>query len=157
MRRGARAEAICLGSDALPVQMPSCDFNTQAGANMSDERITRFEQRREELNKLTDEQLKERFWALCNQVVEPIVDLAKTHTSPSIERAVLLRMGIDSLSSHGVVDRINEAGLLGRGAGHVLLILAQKNGTDVRGAAAAILENKDVLNGLFVASSGVKS
>ena len=58
MRRGARAEAICLGSDALPVQMPSCDFKTQAGANMSDERITRFEQRREELNKLTDEQLK---------------------------------------------------------------------------------------------------
>jgi D-ornithine 4,5-aminomutase subunit alpha len=98
---------------------------------------------------MSDEQLKERFWKLYNQVVEPIVDLAKTHTSPSIERAVLLRMGVDSISSHGVVDRIQEAGLLGKGAGHVVLKLSQKSGKDVRGAAAAILENKEVLQGLF--------
>ena len=98
---------------------------------------------------MSDEQLKERFWTLCNQVVEPIVELAKTHTSPSIERAVLLRMGVDSISSHGVVDRIHEAGLLGKGAGHVVLKLSQKTGKDVRGAAAAILENKEVLQGLF--------
>jgi D-ornithine 4,5-aminomutase subunit alpha len=58
-------------------------------------------------------------------------------------------MGIDSVSSHGVVERIYEAGLLGKGAGHVLLRLAQKNGTDVRQAAAAVLDNKDVLQGLF--------
>jgi D-ornithine 4,5-aminomutase subunit alpha len=116
---------------------------------MTDERIARFEKRREELEKMSDEQLKERFWKLCNQVVEPIVDLAKTHTSPSIERAVLLRMGVDSISSHGVVDRIQEAGLLGKGAGHVVLKLSQKSGKDVRGAAAAILENKEVLQGLF--------
>jgi D-ornithine 4,5-aminomutase subunit alpha len=113
------------------------------------ERTARFEKRREELKKLSDEQLKARFWELCNQVIDPIVELSKTHTSPSIERSVLLRMGIDSISSHGVVDRIYEAGLLGKGAGHVVLKLAQKNGTDVRQAAAAILENKDVLQGLF--------
>lgn len=116
---------------------------------MTDERITRFEKRREELKKMSDEELKTRFWELCNQVIDPFIDLAKTHTSPSIERSVLLRMGIDSVSSHGVVDRIHEAGLLGKGAGHVVLKLAQKNGTDVRSAAAAILENKDVLQGLF--------
>jgi D-ornithine 4,5-aminomutase subunit alpha len=116
---------------------------------MTDERIARFEKRRETLKTMSDEQLKERFWQLCNQVVEPIVDLAKTHTSPSIERAVLLRMGVDSVSSHGVVDRIQEAGLLGKGAGHVVLKLSQKSGKDVRGAAAAILENKEVLQGLF--------
>jgi len=115
---------------------------------MTNDRITRFEVRREELKRLDDEALKERFWTLCNQVIEPIVDLAQTHTSPSIERAVLLRMGIDSLSSHGVVDRIHEAGLLGKGAGHIVLKLAQKTGTDVRHAAAAILENKEVLQGL---------
>ena len=113
------------------------------------DRLARFEQRREVLSQMSDAQLKARFWELCNQVVDPIVGLAKTHTSPSIERSVLLRMGIDSISSHGVVDRIYEAGLLGKGAGHVVLKLAQKNGTDVRSAAAAILENKDVLNGLF--------
>jgi D-ornithine 4,5-aminomutase subunit alpha len=116
---------------------------------MTDERIARFDQRREELKKMSDEQLKQRFWKLCDQVVEPIVELAKTHTSPSIERAVLLRMGVDSISSHGVVDRINEAGLLGKGAGHVVLKLSQKTGKDVRGAAAAILANKEVLQGLF--------
>ena len=116
---------------------------------MSDERIARFEKRREELKKMSDEQLKARFWALCNQVIEPVVALAQTHTSPSIERAVLLRMGIDSLSSHGVVDRIHEAGLLGKGAGHVVLKLAEKTGQDVRAAAASILESKDVLQGLF--------
>ena len=113
------------------------------------ERIARFEVRREELEQMSDEQLKARFWELCSQVIDPIVELSRTHTSPSIERSVLLRMGIDSISSHGVVDRIYEAGLLGKGAGHVVLKLAQKNGTDVRSAAAAILENKDVLQGLF--------
>jgi D-ornithine 4,5-aminomutase subunit alpha len=116
---------------------------------MTDPRFDRFEKRREELQKMSDEELKTLFWQLCDQAVAPIVDLAKTHTSPSIERSVLLRMGIDSISSHGVVDRIYEAGLLGKGAGHVVLKLAQKNGTDVRTAAAAILDSKDVLNGLF--------
>lgn len=116
---------------------------------MTDERTVRFEKRREELHQMSDEALKARFWELCDQVVAPIVDLARTHTSPSIERSVLLRMGIDSVSSHGVVDRIAKAGLLGKGAGHVVLKLAQKNGTDVRSAAAAILENEAVLEGLF--------
>ncbi len=116
---------------------------------MTEERIARFEKRQAELHKMTDEQLKARFWELCNQVVDPIVDLARTHTSPSIERAVLLRMGIDSVSAHGVVDRIYEAGLLGKGAGHVLLKLAARRGCDVRAAAAAVLEDKEVLQGLF--------
>lgn len=113
------------------------------------ERLARFEQRQAELKQMTNEQLKARFWELCSQVVEPIVGLAQTHTSPSIERSVLLRMGIDSLSSHGVVDRIYEAGLLGKGAGHVLLKLSQKHGVDVRRAAAMILEDPSVFEGLF--------
>lgn len=117
--------------------------------SMTDDRITRFEKRREALHQMSDEQLKARFWELCEELVAPIVDLSRTHTSPSIERSVLLRMGIDSISSHGVVERIYEAGLLGKGAGHVVLKLAQKNGSDVRSAAQAILDNKEVLQGLF--------
>ena len=116
---------------------------------MTDDRIARYERRREELKQLTDEQLKAYFWELCDRLVDPLADLARTHTSPSIERAVLLRMGIDSLSSQGVVERIYQAGLLGKGAGHVLLKLAERRGTDVKDAAAAILEDKDVLQGLF--------
>ena len=116
---------------------------------MTQDRITKFEKRREELNKLTDEELKSRFWDLCNQAVEPIVDLAHTHTSPSIERSVLLRMGIDSITAHAVVDRILEAGLLGKGAGHVVLEVAKKQNIDVRKAASYIIENKEILTGLF--------
>jgi len=116
---------------------------------MTDERMARYEQRRKALKQMTDEQLKDRFWELCDQLVAPLVDLARTHTSPSIERAVLLRMGIDSLSSQGVVERIYQAGLLGKGAGHVLLKLAEKRGMDIKSAARAILEDKDVLQDLF--------
>jgi D-ornithine 4,5-aminomutase subunit alpha len=116
---------------------------------MTDDRIARYEQRREELQQMTDEQLKARFWELCDQLVDPLINLARTHTSPSIERAVLLRMGIDSLSSQGVVERIYQAGLLGKGAGHVLLKLAEKRGTDIKSAAKAILDDKDILQDLF--------
>jgi len=119
---------------------------------MTDEtqaRQDRFARRQAELARMSDDQLKDRFWQLCGQVVEPIAELARTHTSPSIERSVLLRMGVDSISSHGVVDRIFEAGLLQKGAGNVLLRVARSTGKDVRGAAAAILENRDVLKGLF--------
>jgi D-ornithine 4,5-aminomutase subunit alpha len=117
---------------------------------MTDDRLARFEQRRSELRQMTDEQLKARFWELCEQVMAPVVELARTHTSPSIERSVLLRMGVDSLSSHGVVERIYQAGLLGWGAGRVVLEVAEREGTDVRGAAAAILTSEDALRGLTV-------
>jgi D-ornithine 4,5-aminomutase subunit alpha len=116
---------------------------------MTDDRIARFEERREKYQHLSDEELKAHFWDLCHQIVAPIVDLARTHTSPSIERSVLLRMGIDSLTAHGVVDRVYQAGLLGKGAGHVLLRLAEKQGGDLRAAADAIMADKDVLEGLF--------
>ena len=113
------------------------------------QRIEKFEQRRVELEKLTDEELKARFWELCNQVVTPIVELARTHTSPSIERSVLLRMGIDSLLAHAVVDRILEAGLLGKGAGHVVLRLSQREGISIPQAARVIAESPEIIHDLF--------
>jgi D-ornithine 4,5-aminomutase subunit alpha len=116
---------------------------------MTDERLARLEARLRELDDVPDEELKLRFWALCDQVVAPLVELARTHTSPSIERSVLLRMGIDSVTASGVVTHVHEAGLLGKGAGHVLLRLAQRDGTDVRGAAAAVLADPTVMRGLF--------
>ena len=116
---------------------------------MTDERITRFEERQKMLGELTDEQLKDRFWQLCDQLIDPIIELARTHTSPSIERSILLRMGIDSLTAHGVVERVLEAGLLGKGAGHVVLKVSQKTSLSIPAAAQAILDDKDVLNGLF--------
>lgn len=116
---------------------------------MSEERIKKFEARRQELEKMTDEQLKERFWELCNKVVEPMVEYGKNYTSSSIERSVLLRMGVDSITSQAVVSNIKEAGLLGKGAGHVVLKLSQKLNTDLKAAAHKISEDATVLNGLF--------
>lgn len=116
---------------------------------MADDRIARFKTRQAELEKLSDAELKVRFWELCNELVKPIADFAKTHTSPSIERSVLLRMGIDSVSTHAVVSRIVEAGLLGKGAGNVVLKLSQKSGKDLRSAAQSIIDDKTVLSGLF--------
>ena len=120
---------------------------------MTEETVERVEKRSKELIELSDEELKTRFWELCDQVVAPIVDLARTHTSPSIERSVLLRMGIDSITSHGVVDRILAAGLLGKGAGHVVLEVAKSHKLDIRSAAAAILERKEILNDLFTSGA----
>ena len=58
---------------------------------------------------LTDEELEARFWELAQEVVDPLVELARTHTSPSIERSVLMRMGIDSLTCHGRRGRVRAA------------------------------------------------
>lgn len=59
-----------------------------------------FEQRRAHLKNLSDAELKDLFWKLTEQVVDPLLDLAKTHTSPSVERSVLLRMGFSSLEAN---------------------------------------------------------
>ena len=108
------------------------------------ERIDRFEKLRSELADLDDEALKARFWELCHQVMEPVVELARTHTTPSIERSVLLRMGIDSVTTHAVVENV-----LGKGAGHVVLRLSRRDGIDIRAAAAAIADDPAVMAGLF--------
>jgi len=68
-----------------------------------------FEDRRKKLAGLSDEQLRERFWQLAEQAVNPLVELARTHTTPSIERSVLFRGGLSSV----------EAGRLVAGAAHL--------------------------------------
>ena len=70
---------------------------------------------------LSDADLEARFWDLARQVVDPLVELARKHTSPSIERSVLMRMGVDSPTCMAVVGECEKRGLLGHGAGHVVL------------------------------------
>jgi D-ornithine 4,5-aminomutase subunit alpha len=77
-------------------------------------------QDRAHLAGLTDEQLEARFWALSEQIVAPLVELARTHTSPSIERSVLMRMGIDSRTCMAVASECEKRGLLGHGVGLVV-------------------------------------
>ena len=116
---------------------------------MSEDRLKKYEKRLAELHKLSDEELKNRFWELCNKIVEPMVEYGKKYTSPSIERSVLLRMGIDSLTTQTLVKKINEAGLLGKGAGHVVLKFSQKENISIKEAAKKIAEEDTALQGLF--------
>lgn len=116
---------------------------------MDDERTRLLRDRLEELTALSDDEIRDRFRGLCGDVVAPLIDLARTHTTPSIERSVLLRMGVDSVTAREVVAKVAEAGLLGKGAGHVLLRVAEQTGTDVRASAGHVLTDPGVLTGLF--------
>jgi D-ornithine 4,5-aminomutase subunit alpha len=89
-----------------------------------------FSTQRAHLEGLTDEQLEARFWELGGQVVDPLVELARHHTSPSIERSVLMRMGVDTVTSMAVVGECEKRGLLGHGAGHIVLVCMQAWGCD---------------------------
>jgi D-ornithine 4,5-aminomutase subunit alpha len=106
------------------------------------ERTDDFNARRAHLATLSDEQLHAHFWSLVNRIVEPLVEEARTHTSPSIERSVLLRMGFSSLETKPLVNRMLEKGVLGRGAGQLVLELAQKKGISVREAGLALIDGK---------------
>ncbi len=97
-----------------------------------------YDEVRKHLADLSDEQLEDRFWELCDEVVAPLVELARTHTSPSIERSVLMRMGIDSRTCVAVVAECETRGLLGHGAGHVVLVCMQAWEVDAPTAAGRL-------------------
>ena len=93
-----------------------------------------FIARREHLADLTEEQLIARFWTLTGELVDPLIGLAREHTTPAVERSVLLRMGFSSLESRAIVDGCAERNLLTRGAGNVVYRLAREKGVPVRDA-----------------------
>jgi D-ornithine 4,5-aminomutase subunit alpha len=103
------------------------------------ERPDTYEERRKHLAGLTDEQLRDYFWELLGKIVEPIVEEARTHTSPSIERSVLLRMGFSSIEAKALVTMMAERGLLGHGAGNLVLRVAAKRGLDIRSAGLDLI------------------
>ncbi len=97
-----------------------------------------YQEARKQLSALDEAQLEARFWELAREVVEPLVELARTHTSPSIERSVLMRMGVDSPTCQAVVAECEKRGLLGHGAGHVALVCMREWGCDAPGAATRL-------------------
>ena len=106
------------------------------------ERPDDFESRRERLRGMSDEALHAHFWRLVEQIVAPLIEEAHTHTTPSIERSVLLRMGFSSSESKALVAAMGERGLLGRGAGRLVLELSERRGLPVRDAGLALLEGR---------------
>jgi D-ornithine 4,5-aminomutase subunit alpha len=103
------------------------------------ERPDDFESRRARLRALSDEELYAYFWSLADKLVAPLIAEARTHTSLSIERSVLLRMGFSSVEAKTLVDRMGERGLLAHGAGRQLLELAKAKKISVREAGTALL------------------
>lgn len=101
-----------------------------------------FETRSKHLKDLTDEELKLRFWSLADEVVEPLIKLAKTYTSPAIERSVLLRMGFSSLEAKAIVDKVIDFGLIGKGAGHVVYKAAKLKSISIREAGLKLIEGE---------------
>ena len=98
--------------------------------------------RRKHLAALSDEELHHRFWDQTEKIVAPLIDLARTHTSPSIEQSVLLRMGFSSLEAKEIVTRCKEYGLLGKGAGHIVWKLAKHRGIEIREAGLSLAGDK---------------
>lgn len=92
------------------------------------------EDRFKALQALSDDQLYQRFWQLTDQIVQPLITYASQHTSPSIERSVLLRMGFNSLQAQAFVDRCLQEGCLGHGAGAVIVNFARRQGIDYHAA-----------------------
>ncbi len=105
-----------------------------------EERPDDFEKRRAHLRAMSDEELHAHFWRLVDDLAEPLVEEARTHTTPSIERSVLLRMGFSSVEAQDLVQRFAARGLLGRGAGRLVLELARAKKLSIRGAGAALLD-----------------
>ena len=101
-------------------------------------RLDDFSERRAHLANLSDEELKQRFWDLASQIVDPMLELGRKNTSPSIERSVLLRMGFSSIEAKEIVDKVIDRGLMGKGAGHVVYKLAKEKDMSIRDAGVAL-------------------
>jgi len=93
---------------------------------MADKRTDDFSSRREHLAALSDAELKARFFSLAEEIVDPLIQLSKKSTSPSVERSVLLRMGFSSLEAGAIVNHVLDLGLMGKGAGNIVLKTAEK-------------------------------
>ena len=106
------------------------------------ERTDDYLERREHIQDLSEKQLEERFWELTEKLMNPVIELAETHTSPSIERSVLLRMGFSSLESTAIVQKILDHGLLGKGAGHIVYKIAKVKDIEIRKAGLQLVEGQ---------------
>ncbi len=101
-----------------------------------------FQERRKHIACLSDEELYKRFWDLTEQVAAPLLELGKKNTTPSVERSVLLRMGISSLETKPIVEGCMDRGLMGKGAGHVVYKLAKAKNITVQEAGSLLARGK---------------
>jgi len=110
-----------------------------------------FEIRRAHLKGLSEEELKARFFKLAEEIVDPLIELSKNNTTPSVERSVLLRMGFSSLEAKDIVNHILDLGLMGKGAGNAVVKTAEKLGRDYLVVGREMSEGKhlEITLGIF--------
>ena len=101
-----------------------------------------FEQRRQHIANLSDEELYNRFWELTAQVVDPLLELGRKNTTPSVERAVLLRMGVSSLDTQKIVEGAMDRGLMGHGTGHVVYAISKEKGISIKEASEKLAQGE---------------
>ncbi|MBO3445043.1 ornithine aminomutase subunit alpha [Clostridium sp. CCUG 7971] len=114
-------------------------------------RLDDYKDRRTHLSNLSDEELHARFWKLAEEIVDPMLELGRKNTSPSIERSVLLRMGFSSLEAKEIVNIVLEKGLISKGAGHAVYKLAKVKNISVRDAGVKLANGEflDEIDNLF--------
>lgn len=114
-----------------------------------------FETRRAHLQGLSEEELKARFFKLAEEIVDPLIELSKNNTSPSVERSVLLRMGFSSIEAKEIVNHILDLGLMGKGAGNAVVKTAEKLGRDYLEVGREMAEGKHLEIALGIFKGGI--
>lgn len=115
-----------------------------------------FEIRRQHLADLSDEELKQKFWELAEKTVDSLLEMARTHTSPSIERSVLLRMGFSSIEAKPLVDGAIDRGLIGKGVGHIVYRISKEKNIPIREAGLQMIEGMHWDDALSIFKGGQK-
>ena len=101
-----------------------------------------FAVRRQHIANLTDEELYAKFWELTDKVVDPLLELGKKNTTPSVERSVLLRMGVSSLDCMPIVNHAIDHGLMGKGCGHCVYKLSKMEDISIRDASIKLAKGE---------------
>ena len=109
------------------------------------ERIDDFLIRREHLKEMSDVELREYFLKLSEEMMEPLLEMAYTHTSKSIERSVLLRMGFSSIDAKVIVNILDENDLLKKGTGHCVYVLSKNKNISIE-EAGKLIQNGDEID-----------
>ena len=75
---------------------------------------------------------------------EPLLEMAYIHTSKSIERSVLLRMGFSSIEAKVIVNVLHEHNLLKKGTGHCIYILSKNKNISIQEAGELIQNGSEI-------------
>lgn len=101
-----------------------------------------FLQDRKHLENLSDQEIHELFWELTGKIIDPLLELGYKNTTPSVERSVLLRLGFSSIEAKALVEKVMDAKLMSKGAGHVVYVASKENNVSIKDAGFGLLEGK---------------